>query len=60
MIAVILTSPHIHEGQLYPAGSTLDLPDALANWLISQGIADLLKFKKNLNDKEQDDGLPKT
>ena len=37
---IILKFPHVHEGKDIPAGSTLDLPDPLATWLLAQRIDD--------------------
>jgi hypothetical protein len=36
---VIVLQPHTHEGQDYPPGSVLDLPDDSAEALIARGAA---------------------
>ncbi len=37
---VTVKFPHTHAGQEYPAGSTIDLPDVNARWLLAQKIDD--------------------
>ncbi len=39
---VLLIQPHTHAGQQYPAGSQLDVPAPLADWLRQQGVAEAL------------------
>ncbi|MCL6619489.1 MAG: hypothetical protein K6T33_06825 [Thermomonas hydrothermalis] len=34
-----LLKPHIHLGQVFTPGETLDLPDDTARWLIDAGVA---------------------
>jgi len=34
-----LTAAHEHAGVTHPAGSSLDLPEADARWLIGKGLA---------------------
>ncbi len=43
--SVRLIQPHTHAGQPYPAGSQLDLPAPLADWLRQQGVAEALTDK---------------
>ena len=43
--SVRLIQPHTHAAQHYPAGSQLELPAPLADWLRQQGVAETLTDK---------------
>lgn len=38
-MTVELLKPHIHHGQVFTPGETLDLPEETARWLIDAGVA---------------------
>lgn len=44
--AVTLLAPHRHQGRDYPAGATLELAAARADWLVGIGRATHAEVKK--------------
>lgn len=53
MINLKLLKPHHHADKQYQAGDGISVPQADADWLISQGIAELVEESPNQQSKKK-------